>query len=70
MSKTVQLYAGDISCQHCAMAIQRALRPLEGITRVEVNVPEKIVTLTIEDDETLARAKAVLEEIGYPAQER
>lgn len=70
MSKTVQLYAPDISCQHCAMAIQRALRPLQGVAQVEVNVPQKVITLTFEDDETLAKAMAVLEEIGYPAQER
>ncbi len=66
MGKTVQLYAPDISCQHCAMAIQRALRPIEGLSRVEVNVQEKIITLAVENDEALAKAKAVLEEIGYP----
>ena len=67
MSKTVQLYAPDISCPHCAMTIQRALRPLEGIAQVEVDVPNKVITLTVKDDETLARAEAVLEEIGYSA---
>jgi len=49
------------------MAIQRALRPLEGIAQVEVDVPNKVITLTVKDDEALAQAEAVLEEIGYSA---
>lgn len=67
MSQTVKLYAPDISCQHCAMTIQRGLASVKGVSAVEVDVPTKTVTLTVADEEALARAQATLEDIGYPA---
>ena len=67
MSQTVKLYAPDISCQHCAMAIQRGLASVQGVSAVEVDVPSKTVSLTVTGEEALARAQATLEEIGYPA---
>ena len=67
VNKQTTLYAPDISCEHCAMAIQRELKPLEGIVSTEVDVPSKTVHLCYADDAALARAQAVLEDIGYPA---
>lgn len=67
MSQTVKLYAPDISCQHCAMTIKRGLASVPGVSAVEVDVPTKTVTLTVADEEALARAQATLEDIGYPA---
>ena len=66
MSKQVTLQAPDISCKHCAMTIKRELAPIAGVQSVEVNVPAKTISLTVADDEALARAKAMLVEIGYP----
>ena len=67
MSQVVKLYAADISCQHCAMAIQRGLAAVQGISAVQVDVPNKTITLTVADGEALTHAQAALEEIGYPA---
>ena len=67
MSKQVPLSAPDISCNHCAMTIKRELAPVEGVEAVEVDVLAKRVDLTGRDDAALERAKALLEEIGYPA---
>lgn len=66
---TITLRVPNISCHHCVMTIQRELRPLEGIERVEGSVEAKTVTLTYRDEEALARAKEVLAEIGYPVAE-
>lgn len=67
MSQTVKLHASDISCQHCAMAIKRALASVTGVSAVEVDVLTKMVTLTIADEQALDRARASLDDIGYPA---
>jgi copper chaperone len=66
MSKQVTLHAEDISCPHCAMTIKRELGALEGITRVDVDVPTKTIVLEYADDDVLAKATALLDEIGYP----
>ena len=66
MSHSIRLYADDISCQHCAMTIKRELGALAGIANVQVDVATKAIDLEYADDEALARAKATLNEIGYP----
>lgn len=52
------------------MTIKRNLSPVEGVLAVAVHVADKTVALDVSDEEALARAKAVLEEIGYPPAER
>ena len=66
MTQSITLYADDISCQHCAMTIKRELGAVAGISNVQVDVASKAVAFEYSDDRTLARAKATLDEIGYP----
>lgn len=66
MAETITLRAYDISCEHCAMTIKRELAQLEGIRVLGVDVPGKAVRLEYADDAALERAKALLDEIGYP----
>ncbi len=66
MSQKITLHAVDISCQHCAMTIQRELGALAGIISVQVDVPQKLIHLEYENEAVLAQAKALLAEIGYP----
>ncbi len=68
MSQTVALVAADISCDHCAMTIRRELKEIEGVQVVDVNVPDKTVTLHVDDDSALDDALELLKEIGYPAE--
>jgi len=63
----ITLHAKDISCQHCAMTIRRELQAVSGVTVVDVDVPGKNVVLDYSDEAALQQAKALLEEIGYPA---
>lgn len=67
MSQRIRLLAQDISCQHCAMTIQREIGKLPGIQEVTVDVPTQVITLTYDDEAALAQAEATLAEIGYPA---
>lgn len=69
MARIIMLKSADISCPHCAMAIKRGLAQVEGVSQVEVDVATKAVTLSVVDDQALLRAKATLDEIGYPAVE-
>lgn len=66
MSQTIRLYADDIACHHCAMTIKRELGAVAGISNVQVDVSGKAIELEYRDDQALARAKATLDEIGYP----
>ncbi|HEV2755025.1 MAG TPA: heavy-metal-associated domain-containing protein [Actinomycetota bacterium] len=64
MQETFQV--ADISCDHCKRAIEGALRPLAGVQRAEVSVPERSVTVEWQP-ETVARERlvAAIEDAGY-----
>jgi len=64
--KEIKLQAPDISCNHCAMTIKRELTAVQGVVVEDVDVPSKTITLSYENAEALAQAKALLDEIGYP----
>lgn len=66
MSNRITLYADDISCNHCAMTIKRELANVEGITVINVDVPSKAIVLEYTDERALERARAILDEVGYP----
>jgi copper chaperone len=66
MSKHIKLQTPDVSCNHCAMTIKRELGDVAGLLSVNVDVPTKTVDLEYADEQVLARAKALLDEIGYP----
>ena len=55
-----------ISCNHCKMAIEAALRGLTGVLAVEVEVPAKTVSVRFDADAlTLQAVKQAIEEAGY-----
>lgn len=64
MQETFQV--ADISCGHCKKAIEDALRPIEGVQRAEVSVPERSVTVEWQA-ETVARGRlvAAIADAGY-----
>ncbi len=63
---TMTLSVPDISCGHCKMSIEGAVRPLAGIDSVEVHIDAKTVDVTW-DDSTLPLATIVdaIEDQGY-----
>ena len=41
----------DISCDHCKQSIEGAVKVVEGVSAVEVHVPEKTVDVSFDDRE-------------------
>jgi copper chaperone len=57
----------DISCEHCERAITQALQTQPGVEQVQVNIPDKQVTLRYTGSLLdLDKVKAVLTDEGYP----
>jgi copper chaperone CopZ len=64
---TTVLNAPDISCAHCAMAIEGALTPVPGVRGVTVDIPGKSVQVRYDRDQvTPAQLGEILAEEGYP----
>ena len=63
---TETLKVPGISCNHCVMTIDREVAALNGVETVEADLGEKVVRVTVQNSETMASVRALLEEIGYP----
>ena len=67
--ETLTLFAPDISCAHCVAAIQEAVGPLDGVSRVEPNAGTKQVLVEFDPNRlTLGRLEAAMDDAGYPVQ--
>ena len=64
--QTTKISVPDISCDHCKMSIEGATAQLEGVTRSEVDIPDKSVTVEFDLDRVdLDAIVAAIEEQGY-----
>ena len=62
----VTLAVPEISCDHCKNTIEGALTQLDGVSRAEVVVDAKTVTVSFDDAETDVEAiRAAIENEGY-----
>ena len=62
----VTLAVPEISCDHCKTTIEGALGQLDGVTRAEVVVDAKTVTVSFDDAATDVEAiRAAIENEGY-----
>ena len=62
MSQTVLKVEG-MSCNHCKMAVEKALKAVNGVEGAEVNLDKKEVVVTgAADQDKLAKA---IEDAGY-----
>ena len=60
------LVAPDISCEHCQHAIEGAVGKLEGVSKVHVEIPTRMVHIDYDPRQvTLAKIEEVLDETGY-----
>lgn len=65
MERTI-LNVEGMSCSHCVDAITKAIRGLEGISNVDVDLDAKTVTVGYDIDKvTLVSIKDAIEEQGY-----
>lgn len=58
----------NITCGHCVSAIETELAEMEGVTAVTADAETKTVTVQWEAPASIARIRATLTEINYPAQ--
>jgi copper chaperone len=54
-----------MSCNHCAMAVMKALSGIEGVTNVKVDVAEGKASFDEAKPVTLEQIKATIEKAGY-----
>ena len=65
--REVVLDIPDISCDHCARAINERLGPFGGVRRIDVDVPGKRVRLEYDETQAdLGAVRAALADEGYP----
>ncbi len=55
----------NISCGHCVMSIKNELSEMEGVSKVEGNPQDKIVTVEWEGLASLEKITEKLKEINY-----
>ncbi len=55
-----------MTCNHCKMAVEGALKKISGVTEANVNLAEKNVAVTFNEDEvTFTQMKEAIENQGY-----
>lgn len=59
---TIELSVPEITCNHCIASIEGAVGPLEGVTRVEVDVEAKTVAVDGGDRDAVV---AAIEDVGF-----
>jgi copper chaperone CopZ len=57
----------NISCGHCVMSIKNELDELAGVSSVEGDAENKLITVEWESPATLEKIRDTLKEINYPA---
>lgn len=63
-TKTLQVKG--MSCGHCKMAVENALKELDGVTQAEVNLEAGKVNVTFDDSKvTVDAMKEAIEDQGY-----
>ena len=56
-----------MTCNHCKMAVERAVKSVDSVLEAVVSLEEKEVTVTMKPEESagLEQIKAVIQEAGY-----
>ncbi len=55
-----------MTCDHCKMAVSRAVSALDGVSEVQVDLEEKSVSVRFEGSQgALDQIKGAIEEAGY-----
>ena len=66
MMESTILVAPDISCEHCQHAIEGAIGKLEGVSKVNVDIPTKSIRINYDPQKvTLTKIEEILDDTGY-----
>ncbi len=67
--RTTTLKVPGMTCPACPITVKKALKRVEGVSRVEVNYPQKEVVVTFDDAKTSIPALVnATTNAGYPAE--
>ncbi|MBL7737334.1 MAG: copper-translocating P-type ATPase [Chitinophagaceae bacterium] len=61
----VYLPLEDVESEHCALIVEKGLAKVEGIERPKVELNNRRAVITIDDEESVARAVKAIEGLGY-----
>lgn len=64
MPKSV-LQVSGMSCNHCVMAIKKAIGSIDGVSNVDVNLEKGTVAVDHSESVKLEEVKAAIEDAGY-----
>jgi copper chaperone len=69
MIVTKELISTDMSCNHCKMNIEKAVKDLDGIAKVNADPTTKKVLVEFDESSTtIEEIKHAIEEAGYSAE--
>lgn len=63
MKKTIQIEG--MQCNHCKMSVEKALKSIEGVIKVEVSLEDKTATIETTKEMEDGKIKEVIEEAGF-----
>lgn len=64
----ITLRIEGMSCHHCQMAVEKALRSLPGVSRAEVDLEAKAASVVYDSEAvTIEAMRDAVEEAGYQA---
>jgi len=62
---TTSYRVGGMTCEHCVHAVTKELRPLDGVSAVDVDLTSGNVTVTSDEPLDEAAVRAAVDEAGY-----
>ncbi|SHJ94403.1 cation transporter [Desulforamulus aeronauticus] len=65
MADIITLKVEGMSCNHCKMAVEKAVQKVAGVQSVEAIPSENIVKITTDDSGNLATIKEAIMDEGY-----
>jgi copper chaperone len=64
--KNISLNVQGMSCINCVNSINRGLGEVEGIEKVDVNLEQKLVTVSFDENKTnIETVKEAILDLGY-----
>lgn len=60
-----EIYIEGMHCMHCAGAVEKALKAVNGISSAKVELEAKKATVTSKDEINVSEIKQVIDELGF-----
>ena len=64
-----KIFIEGMSCGHCVGRVERALKDVEGVSQVTVDLAGKSATVELSSDVENAKLKEAVEDAGYDVTE-